>query len=140
MHEGQKIPLAKVQSPPQELEVGPRSGPYLLDLLIFFIYIFCTHNYECCVIWMTLQAQQGEHVRALDDADVNAVDSFCQSGDVILKRLGVAPHPTIPNFASASRDCFLVPGQFPVHWPLPLLLSSGGRGRKPLLTLWFLLA
>ena len=27
---GQKKALAKGRSPPQELEVGPRSGPYLL--------------------------------------------------------------------------------------------------------------
>ena len=28
--EGQKKPTAEGQSPPQELEVGPRSGPYFL--------------------------------------------------------------------------------------------------------------
>ena len=32
MPEGQKKPSAEGRSPPQELEVGPRSGPYLLVL------------------------------------------------------------------------------------------------------------
>ena len=56
---GQKKPSAKGQSPPQELEIGPRSGPYLL---VASKTIACRHVYYCTSPhdWGSVSAQWEE--------------------------------------------------------------------------------
>ncbi len=52
-----KKALAKGRSPPQELEVGPRSGPYLLvnfqlsdsRVTLYYAYVVCSFLMYCVV-------------------------------------------------------------------------------------------
>ena len=48
---------AEGQSPPQELEVGPRSGPYLLVIIIIFVLIYSSSD-ACLAIVCTKSHSQ----------------------------------------------------------------------------------